>query len=74
MSVINFAMILLTIAGGTFHGTGRIGGIAVDPSDPSGNTYRVAAGNDKNKSATDAQRDSSGNTVYIATAGGGVWK
>ena len=73
MSVLNFAMILLTMTGGTFHVTGRITGIAVDPSDPSGNTYRVAAGNDKNKAA-DAGRDTSGNTVYISTAGGGVWK
>ena len=73
MSVLNFAMILLTMTGGTFHGTGRITGIAVDPSDPSGNTYRVVeSGNDKNKAA-DA-RETSGNTVYISTAGGGVWK
>jgi len=67
-------MILLTMTGGTFHGTGRVTGIAVDPSDPNGNTYRVAAGSDKNKSTADAQRDANGNTIYISTAGGGVWK
>ena len=74
MSVINFAMILLTMTGATFHGTGRITGIAVDPTDPSGNTYRAAAGNEKNKGATDAQRDPSGNTIYVGSANGGVWK
>ena len=35
---------------GTGAGSGRVAGIAVDPSDPSGNTY------------------------YVGTANGGVWK
>ena len=72
--MINFAMILLAVTGATFHITGRVTSIAVDPSDPSGNTYRVEANSEKNKSVTDPARDQSGNTIYVGSANGGVWK
>lgn len=58
--------------------SGRIGGIAVDPSDPSGARHfngvpsRVSQG-DSDKPAS-KPGDSSGNTVYVGSANGGVWK
>lgn len=59
--------------------TGRVTGVAVDPSDPSGNTRhfngvvdRFDAGG-RGQGQQDAEAGD-GNTIYVGTAGGGAWK
>lgn len=54
--------------------SGRVTGIAVDPSDPSaprpfnGVVNRISQGDDSKTS------DPTGNTIYVGSANGGVWK